>query len=266
MLAATHHLMMYDLRGHGRSSMPRDGYDLQRMARDLVGLLDSLAIERADIVGHSFGGRVALVFAALYPHRVRNLVIADTQIRALQPPLRLSEWPHWPRWRAELQANGLENPPSDDTLIDHDLLVRLSQHRNAPAKPNQLARISLRVSAMGDKGLRAGASFWPRRAPPATSRMNEFLVPSNLASVSAPTLLMFGKFSHCLPTADGLLQCLPNARLLIIPGAGHFFPLVRARFFARATERFLMRQQAGGGRLAALRRPLRRRFAAIAPA
>src|ERR1700733_231744 len=74
-LARTRCLLMYDLRGHGRSSMPREGYGLHQMVSDLVDLLDILGIERADIAGHSFGGRVALALAALHPHRVRNVVI-----------------------------------------------------------------------------------------------------------------------------------------------------------------------------------------------
>ena len=59
--------------------MPRTGYGLSAMAADLRGLLDRAGIAKADIVGHSFGGRVALAFAVEHGERVRNLVVADTR-------------------------------------------------------------------------------------------------------------------------------------------------------------------------------------------
>jgi pimeloyl-ACP methyl ester carboxylesterase len=60
-----------------------------------------------------------------------------------------------------------------------------------------------------------------------------------LASISSRTLLMFGELSHCLPTADGLLRHIPDSRLALIPGAGHFFPIVKPALFARALLAFL---------------------------
>jgi pimeloyl-ACP methyl ester carboxylesterase len=244
LLARTRNLLMYDLRGHGRSSMPREGYHLQRMVSDLVELLDFLDIDRADFAGHSFGGRVAMAFAALHPERVRNLVVADTQLRALQPPVRLSEWGHWREWKAELEGQGLRDLPNDDSVISHNLLVKLSQaHGNIASQGRK--RISLRTRDMGDKGLERWQELMAHTTADREFEDESFLVPSTLKTISTPTLLAFGKFSHCLPTADRLLDCLPNARLIVIPGAGHFFPIVKPRFFARVIEAFLVRQETG---------------------
>jgi len=264
LLARTRNLLMYDLRGHGRSSMPRQGYDLQQMVRDLIALLDYLDIERADVAGHSFGGRVAMMLAAQHPERVRNLVVADTQLRALQPPVRLSEWGHWKRWKTELEGEGLTDLPQDDSIISPSLLVQLSQaHGNIAAQGRK--RISLRTRDMGDKGLERWQELMTH-----TSAAHEFedetpLVPATLKTITAPTLLAFGKFSHCLPTADRLLDCLPNARLIIVPGAGHFFPIVKPRFFARIIEAFLVRQETDTGPMP-MRRRMRRFAAAGLPA
>src|SRR4029078_2590827 len=60
--AALRHVLMYDLRGHGRSPMPRTGYGLSAMAADLRGLLDRAGIAKGDHVGHKFCGRGAPVF------------------------------------------------------------------------------------------------------------------------------------------------------------------------------------------------------------
>lgn len=256
-LSRTRCLVMYDLRGHGRSSMPHEGYDLHQMVHDLVDLLDFLGIRRADIAGHSFGGRVALAMAALHPERVRNLVVADTQLRALQPPVRLSEWTHWASWKAELEGQGLRDLPASKSIIDHKLLVRFSQAHSNIA--NRGGRISLHTRDMGEKGLERWQRLLARTSADHDFGDESFLVPSTLQTISTPTLLMFGKFSHGLPTARRLLECLPNARLITIPGAGHFFPIVKPRFFARAIETFLVRQETGSSPRVAPRR--RRRFA-----
>jgi len=243
-LALRRRVLMYDLRGHGRSSMPREGYGLHHMVRDLAALLDFLGIVRADIAGHSFGGRVALAFAALHPQRVRNLVVADTQLRALQPPVRLSEWAHWERWKAELKGHGLVDLPSDDSIIGHKLLARLSQ-AHAPAANQIRTRISLHTRDMGERGLARWRELLARTSADREFEDEAFLVPATLQTITTPTLLMFGKLSHSLPTARRLMDCLPNARLLLIQGAGHFFPIKKPGFFARGIEAFLTRQEAG---------------------
>jgi len=259
LLARTRSLLMYDLRGHGRSSMPDTGYDLHQMVRDLVELLDFLSIDRADIVGHSFGGRVALALTALHPERVRNLVVADTQLRALQPPVRLSQWPYWEQWKAELRDGDLSELPGDDEVIDFKLLAAFSRtHANIANEGS--ARISLRARNMGEKGLKRWQELMERTSADLEFEDDSFLVPSTLNSIATPTLLAFGRFSHCLLTADRLLDCLPNARLVLVPGSGHFFPIVRPRFFARVVEAFLNGQEAGRAPL--MPRRLARRFGA----
>jgi pimeloyl-ACP methyl ester carboxylesterase len=64
-------------RGHGLSSKPIDGYDLESTSADLEATLDALALERVDLAGHSWGGKVVMHFAATRPQRVRSLSLAD---------------------------------------------------------------------------------------------------------------------------------------------------------------------------------------------
>ncbi len=79
--------LTYDLRGHGYSSLTETGYTPTDMARDLKELMDRVGVEKADIVGHSYGADVALYFAFLYPERVRRLVIIEATVPALVPIL-----------------------------------------------------------------------------------------------------------------------------------------------------------------------------------
>lgn len=66
-----------DLRGHGRSAVTSDGYDVRTFARDLVELLDARDIARCVAVGHSLGGLIVSTLAVDYPDRVRALVCLD---------------------------------------------------------------------------------------------------------------------------------------------------------------------------------------------
>src|SRR5947209_4810083 len=72
-----HHSKVYlvDLPGFGRSPMPNEVWDTFQYADALVRYMDEIGIKKTDLLGHSFGGKVALCLAIRYPHRVRNLVI-----------------------------------------------------------------------------------------------------------------------------------------------------------------------------------------------
>ena len=99
---------VYDLRGHGRSDMPPDGNTTAHMARDLITLLDHLRIERVHLVGHSFGGAVALHTAVLAPERVLTLTLADARVPALQPLPRQGDAKLWDAWRDRIHHLGGE--------------------------------------------------------------------------------------------------------------------------------------------------------------
>lgn len=70
-------LLAPDLRGHGGSDKPESGYDLRSIAADLTALLDAFGVDRAVLVGHSWGGKVALAAAGLYPDRAGHVVAVD---------------------------------------------------------------------------------------------------------------------------------------------------------------------------------------------
>lgn len=70
-------ILIFDQRGHGRSFQPTHGYQPEDYAQDLHDILEELGWEQIFLVGHSMGGRNALVFADLFPHRVKKLVLED---------------------------------------------------------------------------------------------------------------------------------------------------------------------------------------------
>lgn len=76
-------------RGHGRlSSRPASGFDFDTLAADLVAVMDSLGIQRAHLVGHSFGGALVTAVAVRYPTRVLSVAYLDAAYdRQRQPQL-----------------------------------------------------------------------------------------------------------------------------------------------------------------------------------
>jgi len=89
LLCSDRMVVAVDLRGHGSSSAPPEGYDLETTARDLANVLDALGIDVVDLAGHSWGGKVATCFAVHWPDRVRTLSLADpVPPRGLNPVIR----------------------------------------------------------------------------------------------------------------------------------------------------------------------------------
>ena len=76
-LAEHFRVVALDQRGHGESEKPDAGYDFENIVADLVAFLDALSIKRAIILGHSWGGNVALQFAATHPTRAAALILLD---------------------------------------------------------------------------------------------------------------------------------------------------------------------------------------------
>ncbi|HQE11900.1 MAG TPA: alpha/beta hydrolase [Flavipsychrobacter sp.] len=71
------HLYSVDLRGRGLSSQPAFQYTMEDHAQDILGLLDHLKIEKATLMGHSFGGLLIYYMAANYAERVEQIIVLD---------------------------------------------------------------------------------------------------------------------------------------------------------------------------------------------
>ena len=77
LLAQSFHVLALDQRGHGESDKPDSGYDFASVVDDLVAFVDELGLERPVVAGHSWGGSVAVQYAATYPDLIAGLVLVD---------------------------------------------------------------------------------------------------------------------------------------------------------------------------------------------
>ena len=76
-LSSRYRVIAPDQRGHGQTTQAPNGYDWQTLAEDAIRVLDHLGVERAAVLGHSWGGNVAINVAAKFPERVSKLVMID---------------------------------------------------------------------------------------------------------------------------------------------------------------------------------------------
>jgi pimeloyl-ACP methyl ester carboxylesterase len=204
--------LTYDLRGHGYSDMPPTGYSVGDMAADLGDLLDALEIERAYLVGHSYGADTALYFAYEHPERVRQIVAIEAGIPALIHVRRREDWEGWRYWTSILEHFGHVVP--EDKRCDIDYLLRLSlqipkQHGPAvgrPRKPEPVLRL-LETTMVQDYEA-VGA-----------------LTIENIATIQTPVNLIYGEGSAFLGSYQFLRDQLPQSTGLVLPAGrwgGHF--------------------------------------------
>ena len=240
-MAALGPCLLYDLRGHGRSSSPPTGYGVRDMARDLETLLDDRGIARAHLVAHSFGGMVAIAFALAHPERVASLVLADVRIRPIQRRISIPVAEVPDKVRARLDEMGLDI----DNISRHDdgvgylrtvarieveageeaagLLSEIYRHpRLFRSRRNAMKWIELteRVSLVDDLGREAFGR-------------------DDLERLEMPILILVGGRSTTLASARELKRLRPAAILREIPDVGHFFPMSQPRLFLRPSLRFL---------------------------
>jgi pimeloyl-ACP methyl ester carboxylesterase len=254
-LASRYRVTAYDLRGHGYSEVTPSGYTSADLADDLAGLLDSLAIARAHLVGYSFGATVALHAAALHPTRVASLVLAEPWISALRPAIDLAKWPYREAARQRLRLRGLDIP--EERWFDLDFILRqaIRMYREGGLDGPRPEPVRFSGPRPGDPG--QPGEVWRSLAshllPPSrrvlrlieeTSALTQALEVAGLtmdriALVRQPTLAIYGELSPLLQVADMLEPAMPNCRAVVLKGAGHYFAVINPEQLVESARAFL---------------------------
>ncbi len=209
-------VLRVDLRGHGRSQVPRAPYSLAGMAGDAHGLLQTLQIGAAHVIGLSLGGMVAQVLALEHPDDVRSLVLADT-VSTLTPEARA----------AILERGAAARRGGMAAVLDTTLARWFTQgFLQAPVA----RRCRERLLADDVEGW-AGA--W--------QAISEVETQPRLKDIRVPTLVIAGEADVSAPPAraEAMAAAIPGARLHIVPGAPHMLPLEQPAAFNAAVLDFL---------------------------
>jgi pimeloyl-ACP methyl ester carboxylesterase len=226
-----------DLVGFGFSGKPRDGeYTIDAQARTILGLMDSLGIERASLVGSSYGGAVAATCALDYPERVERLVLVDAVINdhARRRPLLM------------LAASPVLGDLLSPLMLGSRRLVR-SQLTRGYAPENRHLFDDARAAAH-QRPLRAAGT---QRAALATLRhWRAGRVEEEAHRIAQPTLLVWGEADPEIPLEHGrrLNRALPDSRLRIFRRCGHMPMEERPREFTEVLTDFLGKRETASAR------------------
>ena len=221
------HVIAPDLVGFGFSGKPKDGeYTIDAQARMITRLMDHLGIERAMLVGSSYGGAVAATCALDCPERVERLVLVDAVINDYarrRPLLRLAASP---------LIGDLVSP----LMLGSRKLVH-SQMRKGYAPLNRHLFDESRMTSHHRPLL---ASSTQRAALITLRRWRARRIEREADSIQQPTLLVWGEDDPEIPLAHGrkLFELLRDARLLVFQNCGHMPMEERPSEFAEVLTRF----------------------------
>lgn len=227
-LAAEFRVTCFDLRGHGFSEAPASGYTSAQMADDLKQLHEKLQLQPALLVGHSFGGVVAMHAARLYPEIVRGVILSDTYfpgLAHLEPHMEHAEV--WQNLRSAMLKAGPDIGRRVDFRLLFDTFAALNQE--------QLATLA--------EELGPPATRWLEQMKPltkTTAALDVFepagLTAEEIAKVQQPVVALYDEHTPFLATCQFLAENLADVQVDRVPGASHLALLESPdEFVARVT-------------------------------
>lgn len=214
-LRDSYDIVLPDTRGHGKSEKPQAGYDVEERAADVASLIDALGLDRPVLFGHSLGGQVATATAALYPEKVRALVLEDPAwLGGAAPENEVDGWANGLRQNQGLTREALiaqvrsENPGWHEAELAPwaDSKIQMSEHA---------LRQILRSLSIG----------WQEFA----------------RKIQCPTLLVTGEKDIIVNPAmvQEASALSPHIREANIPGAGHSIHRDRFEPYMEQVQAFL---------------------------
>ena len=205
----------------GTATGARRTYGRAAWTDHALALLDTLEAGTVDVIGNSMGGAVALSIAAARPAAVRRIVLMGSMGVAMALPAGLNAvWGYTPGMEQMRRVIGLfaENPD----LVTDDL-------------------VELRYQASLDPLVR---DSWAAMFPEPRQRwVDDLALPgADLAAISAPVLLVHGRDDRVVPWRDSsaqLLDLLPDSRLHVLSGCGHWTMIEKTADFLAVVQPFL---------------------------
>jgi pimeloyl-ACP methyl ester carboxylesterase len=234
-LADRHRVLALDLRGFGWSGAPRDGYEKEEMATDVLAVLDALGLERVKLVGHDWGGWIGFLLCLWASQRFERFLA----LNILPPWVRLREVvPHL--WRFWYQL----------PIVTPGLGYRM--HRSGEFVPRVLVGGSSVREAWDEQALRAFADRFmePDRARAAVQVYRVFLLREAREIIRGryaeqrlrvPTRLLFGTEDFVMQASmlAGYQRHADEMELVLVPGCGHFIADERPDLVAEHARDFL---------------------------
>ncbi|RDI27802.1 2-hydroxymuconate-semialdehyde hydrolase [Lentzea flaviverrucosa] len=232
-------LLLPDLRGCGRSGRAPE-YHPDGVVEDLVRVLDAFEVERADVLGHSYGGMVAQRFAITHPARVRSLIVSGSSVLPV-PPDAFGGWAERDEVMADQEDPWQRDDLTPEQCVRADAFAAVEANvRRAARIPGYLKRLSqVRFGAEWVRQLQTAGLVSPRLPDAARS----------IAGLGVPVLLLHGRQDMTFPVSlvEPTLGLIPRASAVVLENAGHMLHVDDPDGYLRAVREFLEGAALDGG-------------------
>jgi proline iminopeptidase len=221
-------LICYDHRGSGRSARPQsqDSYHIDRFVADVAGVAKGLGLDRFALLGHSFGGIVALNFALAYPDVLTHLILVCSptshdfidEVEAALPDYLDAE--------ALSELSSLQDSEPSDHVIRRSLELLAPVYFRDPGRVSELGLDSVR--------------FGPQTQVVWDS-LEGFDLRPRLSEIQVPTLVIAGAYDRSVnpERAREAADALPQGKLVVMEGSGHYPFIEEPESFLSAVLEFL---------------------------
>jgi pimeloyl-ACP methyl ester carboxylesterase len=207
LLAEHYRVILFEVPGFGQSPVNERSQSMSDLAATMLQAVANLGIEQFNLMGNSFGGKLALCMALQQPERIQALVLVAPA--AMRPA-----------------GDTLPRPTSPEERM---ALLYAHPERQPPAAPLDPAMITKQQTLV-------------RRlmGPPRDEALE-----SRLPDLHVPVLVLFGTLDRMIPSAMGHLYCekLPNCSLVLVYDAGHAVDADRPEAFVAVVNDFIQRHE-----------------------
>ena len=223
LLAPHVRVLSVDMRGHGFSDHPDAPYSTEQMARDVIGLLDSLGIDKAHLAGHSLGASVAFEAALIAPDRVNKIVAMGSSIREEKP---------------EYRPVDPEKLLADKSPERHGPVLAMLNKRFFPMEGREVSQREIEL-------LRAHVLLGWMMYPEATVRrlikLQRTDLESNISALENEVLVLVGKLDVVgkVSDAENIKNRAKTFTIRVVDDAGHYMFLEKPDAAAEIIPAFL---------------------------
>lgn len=221
-LASSFRVLAPDMAGFGYTERKPDAhYDIKHWSRHLLGFMDAVGVDKASLIGNSFGGSLALAVASRFPDRFERLVLMGTPCdKFMMTPGLRAGWDYVPD-RETMRAT-MSHFPFDPAFITDELVEERYQTSLIPGAQEGLRKLLAKPNEEGDTPLSG-------------------MPVSVVAQLTQPTLVLHGREDRVIPVEMGKLiaDTAPNADLHVFGRCGHWVQAERFDDFVALTRRHL---------------------------
>jgi pimeloyl-ACP methyl ester carboxylesterase len=205
------YVVKYDHRDFGYSSKidyEKHPFDVMQLTKDAITIMDSLAVEKAHIAGHSMGGFIAQLLAIHYPERVISMVSASASTNAESvPPPPPETWKIF-----------MENNPTNNFENDLEGFLKVWKYLNGTAEFDKNLAVEYTRNLYERQEIKGAIGASHVKAQSNLIDRTELL-----KKLELPSLIIHGEEDYLVDKFGGVqtAECLRNSKLVLIPEMGH---------------------------------------------